>query len=426
MSSPIPVSPVVDHDRAGGGTADRREHSVAGRSVAPFWAVAATLTVFLSASAAPSPLYAVYQARFGFSSLTLTIVFASYAVALLVALLTLGGLSDVLGRRPVLLAALAVEVASMVVFLTAHGTAALIVARVLQGVATGPAIGAASAALVDLQPAGTRLGSELNGPLSMTGLALGSLGAGLLLDHAPAPTVLPFVLLSVAFVLLAGLLWRLVPPAPRRPGLLTSLVPRLRVPSVARAPFARAAPVIVASWAISALYLSLGPSVAAVTFGLHGHLAGAAVTGAFMAAGTVVAVATRRAPAGTVMLVGAGVLTAGTLAATLAVATGSVTGFVLGTVVAGAGFGPAFQGAFRQLAALAPEAERAELLAAVFVVSYLGFSLPAIAAGALEPHLGLRTTVVGYGAVVAALAALVLVAEAARALLARRSAHRPS
>src|SRR5262249_44897344 len=119
-----------------------------------FWVVAATLGLFLLAAAAPSPLYAVYAAKWHFSAATLTRVFAIYAIALLVALLLTGSLSDSIGRRPVILAALVIQLASMLAFLLASGTDWLFAARIAQGVATGIATSALAASLVDLQPPG--------------------------------------------------------------------------------------------------------------------------------------------------------------------------------------------------------------------------------------------------------------------------------
>jgi MFS family permease len=156
---------------------------------AAFWLVAGTTAILLSASSAPSPLYPVYQAEFGFSALTLTGIFAVYVLALLVSLLTVGRLSDFLGRRPVLAAALVAEAAAMAVFLGAHGVAALFAARVIQGFATGAAIGVVGAYLLDLQPTdGSRLGSLVNGAATTAGLSIGTIGSGVLIQYAPHPT----------------------------------------------------------------------------------------------------------------------------------------------------------------------------------------------------------------------------------------------
>lgn len=387
-----------------------------------FWLVGLVVLTFLAAASAPTPLYVVLQREWGFSALTLTTVFASYALALLVALLTVGGISDFLGRRPVLLAALAVEAASMVLFLLADDVPLLVAARIVQGVATGATLGVASAALVDLQPAGTQLAGVVNGAGSTGGLALGALGSGLLVQLVPGSTHLVFVVLLVALVALAVPVWRLPETVGRRPGALASLRPRLAVPRSARATFAAVSPIMVATWSMGALYLSLGPSVAAGVLGLTSHLAGALVVTVFTGAGAVAAVVARNRPARSVMLAGAAVLAAGTSLAVLGVHAGEAGPFLVGTVVAGTGFGTGFLGAFRLLAGLAEPEQRAELLATVFVVSYLAFSLPAIAAGLLVPVLGLQETATGYGVVVVVLALVVLlVAAVQRVARPRRS-----
>ncbi len=158
------------------------------RNVA-FWTIAVTLGGFLFASSAPSPLYVVYQDRFDFSTVTLTAVFAVYALALLATLLVVGSVSDHIGRRPTLLVALAIEILAMVAFAEADAVGVLVGARVLQGVATGIAMGALSAALLDLEPESRpTLGSLMGVAAPMSGLAIGALATGLLVDHGPAPT----------------------------------------------------------------------------------------------------------------------------------------------------------------------------------------------------------------------------------------------
>src|SRR3954471_10101226 len=92
---------------------------------ASFWAAAATAFLAFAANAAASPLYRVYQSQFGFSATTLTLLFTTYIVVLLVTLLFLGSLSDYLGRRPIILAGLAAGALSCGMFLVAHGVAPL-------------------------------------------------------------------------------------------------------------------------------------------------------------------------------------------------------------------------------------------------------------------------------------------------------------
>ena len=381
--------------------ADQRRLS----GTAAFWYVAAALLVLTSAAGAPSPLYVLYQQEWGFSSITLTLVFAIYAVALLVTLLTVGGLSDYLGRRPLLASSLLVDAAAMVVFLEADGVGWLIAARIVQGLATGAALGVISAYLIDLQPAARpTLGAVVSSVGSTVGLGTGALGAGLLLDHAPRPTTLIYAGLGAALALLAVLTVLLPETVTPAPGALASLRPRAAVPAGARRTFAAALPVLVATWAMGGLYLSLGPSLAAGIFGLHSHLAGGLVVSTLMGAGALSTLLVQRRVPRQTMVAGAAVLASGTALTLVALHAGSTPLYFAGTAVAGAGFGSAFFGAFRSLATLAGPRERAELFAAVFVVSYLAFSLPAVAAGAVVSSWGLRTTATAYGAVVVALA----------------------
>jgi MFS family permease len=177
---------------------------------------------------------------------------------------------------------------------------------------------------------------------------------------------------------------------------------------------------MVATWAMGGLYLSLGPSLAVVDLGLTNHVVEALVVSAFTGAGALAAVVVRERRAHPTMIGGAAVLAAGTTLTLLGLHAGSVGVFFVGTVVAGAGFGAGFLGAFRTLLMLAEPHQRAELLASVFVASYLSFSIPAIAAGLLVPVLSLGTTAAGYGVIVITLALLVVLAEGSRVLRASR------
>ena len=162
--------------------------------------VAAVIGLALFASGTPSPLYATYRELWGFSSVVLTLVYATYAFGVLASLLLAGRVSDQWGRRPVLLVALGALVVTSVLFMFADSVAWLFVARGIQGVATGLALGAASAALLDLHPRRDPAGVGLtNGVVSAGGMGLGVLLSSLLVQLAPAPRVLPYVLLAVLF-----------------------------------------------------------------------------------------------------------------------------------------------------------------------------------------------------------------------------------
>ena len=365
----------------------------------------------LAASAAPTPLYPVYAERFGLGPATITAVFAVYAVALLAALLTLGGLSDHVGRRPVMLAALAVETVSLVLFTLADGAGDLLLARIVQGAATGVFTGVASAALVDLEPEGSNGGALVNSAGALVGLAVGALGCGLLIDLAPAPLHLVYAVLVVAMLALMALVWRLPETSVRRPGAWRSLRPNIGVPPAARTQFVVVLPIIMATWSMGGLFLSLGPSIGRDVLGLTSSTQQGLLVMVFVGSGAAASVASRPWPPRRIMLVGASVLALGTAVAVLGVATGSAALFLPAEAVAGAGFGMGFLGAFQTLTELSEPARRAELLAAVFTVNYLSFAIPAVAAGLLVARFGLGPVAEVYGLVVVGLAVLLVVLE---------------
>jgi MFS family permease len=230
--------------------------------------VAVLLVLMLAASGVPSPLYRVYQVEFGFSSGVLTTVFAVYSFALLAALLVVGGLSDHVGRRPVIAAAFLLEAAAMALFLAADGVGWLLAARVVQGLATGALTSALGAWLLDLQRPQRPLGALVNSLSPGLGISLGAVGAGLLVQFAPSPTAWVFAVLTAVFLLAAPGVLLLPESSPRVPGALASLRPRVEVPAAHRRAFLIALPCVVAAWALGGLYASLGPSLAAGSVGL--------------------------------------------------------------------------------------------------------------------------------------------------------------
>ena len=374
-----------------------------------FWILAVIFGALLFASAVPSPLYVVYQQQWDFSEITLTSIFAVYALALLGALLVVGSISDHIGRRPTLLAALAVEVVAMLAFAAADGVGWLFAARILQGAATGTAMGAISAALLDLQPRSKPWLGALTGAVGpMVGLALGALSAGLLVDYGPDPTRLVFWLLLAAFVA-AALAVLVVPETVRSDGAWRrSLRPRLGVPRETRAAFIAAIPCVTATWALGGLILSLGGSLTSGVLGESSRVAAAMPIVVTTGISAVVSVRLRETPARATARGGLVALILGVGLALAALALESNALFLLGSAIAGLGFGPAFAGVFRVLTGLAPVEQRAALVSAVLTVSYLAFSVPAVVAGAAIPDLGLRETAEIYGGVLIALALLAL------------------
>ncbi|WP_116112085.1 MFS transporter [Amycolatopsis ruanii] len=404
MSSCPAVAPVAVRPRA------RLSHPVA------FTAVAVIFVLFMAASSVPSPLYVVYQQEWGFSSMTLTAVFAVYVLGLIVSLLVVGALSDHIGRRPVLAAAIVGEAVSLVLFLVAGDVSALFAARVVQGVATGAAMSVLGATLVDLNPphAPGRAG-VISSVAPTSGLALGALGCGALVQFAPAPTHLVYALLLAGMVVALLLTAGLPETSARRPGALASLTPRLGVPARLRPDLFALLPILLSSWALGGLYLSLGPSVAAGLFGLTNHLVGGLVVTLLCGTGALTSLALRTAPVGMVLQAGAVLLAAGLGASLAGVLTDTVTLAVAGTLVSGVGFGASALASFGTLARLAAAGQRGELFAVVYVIAYLAFSVPAVIAGFAATSAGLRSTAIVYGFAVAGLAVIAVIAQSVRA-----------
>jgi predicted MFS family arabinose efflux permease len=382
---------------------------------AAFWSVAGLLVLMLAASGVPSPLYRVYQQEFGFSSGVLTTVFGVYAFSLLVSLLVVGGLSDHVGRRPVIAAAFAFEAVAMVLFLAADGVGWLLVARVVQGLATGALTSALGAWLLDLQRRDRPLAAFINGASPFVGLSVGAVGAGLLVQLVPSPTAWVFGALTVVFVLAVPGVLLLPESSPRVPGALRSLRPRVEVPPPHRQPFLVALPCVVAAWAIGGLYASLGPSLVAEVFGVENHVVGSLLILALNGTGVLGSLALRPLAPETALLAGAITFAVGVAGTTTAVLTGWLALLFAAGAVTGFGFGGSFLGAIAMITRGVLPGHRAGLLAGTFVVGYLAFSVPAIAAGIAVGSVGLARTTEVYGGV-----ALVLALVAAGSIIARR------
>lgn len=383
---------------------------------AAFWVQASVLVVLMAASSAPSPLYPVYQGMWGFSPVVLTVIFAAYVIALLAALLVVGSLSDHLGRRPVLLAALVLEVVAMLAFIGAGSAGALIVARLLQGLATGAAVGTLGAYLIDLEHAvRPGLGTVFNGAAPGLGLAVGAVGSSLLAAAAPGSVQLVYIVLVV--VLGVQLVATVLGPETtgREPGALASLMPKVRFPVSTRRTALWVLPAAVATWSLGGLVLSLGPSLVRSLAGSQTLLLTGLVVAALTGTGGVATLLLGSTRPSAVLVVGMGALIAGMGGTVAALALGSTGLYFAATVVAGVGFGAGFLAVLRILTPQAAPHERAGLLSAVYVVSYLANSVPAVAAGALAQGLGLHATALGYSGMIVVLALVVVAGSVLRA-----------
>ncbi|GAA3438693.1 MFS transporter [Kutzneria kofuensis] len=407
------MTQAITRTRADRGRHDTRPGAVApsearGRSGTAMLLLASVVVSLLAASSAPTPIYAIYQAEWGFSPITTTIVFGSYAVSVLAALLTVGKLSDHVGRKPVLLVTLLVEAATMIVLATAGGVPGLLVGRVIQGLATGAAVGAIGAMMLDIDAKRGQLANALTPGI---GTATGAVLSALLVSFLPAPTHLVYYVLFALFLLQALGVVFIRETVTRAPGALASLKPEIALPRTVRSHLMAAAPVLFAAWALAGLYGALGPALLGKLIGGNNTILAGVLLLAFAGIASAMVLVFRSVSPTAVMLTGSIALFVGVAVTLAALGIGSVALFFVGTVIAGAGFGGGFQGGIRIVVPQVAPHERAGTLSLLYVVSYLGFGVPAVVAGVLTVHgPGLFGAAEIYGVAVMVLALLALAA----------------
>jgi MFS family permease len=360
-----------------------------------------------ASSSAVTPLYHLYQASMHLTPFWITIVFSSYVASLLTALLTVGGLSDYVGRRPVILVALLLNAMAMILFSEAQGLGQLILARMVQGLSVGVGTTALGAAILDTNRA---RGPLLNSVTAFLGMTAGSLGAAALITFASDPLHRVYEVLLGLTVLLIALLYVMPESSTRKIGALASLVPQVRVPPQSRAILARLTPANVAAWALGGLYLSLMPTVVATAMGVASPWVGGVVVAALMLTAAVAVATSRNWPVQRLIVMSTGTLGLGVAVSMIGIQQQQVAALLTGTIIAGAGFGSTFSGTLRALLPTAEPHQRAGLLSAFYLQSYLAFALPAVVAGLAVPKIGLATTAYIYGAVIILLAFISMMA----------------
>jgi len=376
------------------------------RPVAIAYAIVAA-ALFSASSSAPTPVYHLYQETLGLTPLMLTVIFAVYAFSLLAALLTIGSLSDYVGRKPVILAALALNLIAMLVFAAAGSANMLVLARAVQGFAAGAAMTTVGAAILDFDK---QRGPVFNSLTAFIGLTAGSLVSGALVSYAPLPTQMIYIVLSAVSLLMIVLLAWLPESTTGKPGAWASLMPHIAVPPQTRKPLLKITPVNIAGWALGGFYFSLMPTLIRVATGLDSAFVGGLVVAVLTLTATFTALVLQKRSGLQVLTIGTVSLISGVIVTLLGVYLHMAAIMMVGAVITGIGFGSCYSGALRIVLPLAHVHERAGLLSTFFVQSYLAFSLPAIAVGLVAPHLGLSNAAYLYGGIVILLAAISLAA----------------
>jgi MFS family permease len=350
---------------------------------AGYWISAAVIGISLFASCAPTALYDSYRAEWGFSPFVLTAVFATYGLSVLVALVLVGRVSDTIGRRPTMLASLAVLLVALLLFVVADGVGWLFAARALQGLSTGAAIGAAGAAMLDLHPRGDMIrAGRLNGATSTGSMGIGILVSAVLVEHGPWPLRLPFlVIMALVVLVIVGVALMPEPVRNRERLRLTPAWPH--VPREIRRSFVFAGLGVFASWSIGSLFLSLGPRLTAIELDTTDRVVASLGVVAVCSAGTLAQLVGGRFDPWRLTSGGAVVLATGMAISLVSLSLASALLFVAGAVVIGVGWGATYLGSLGSLTTAIPPAHRAAVMSAMFIVAYLSMSVPALVAGVI-------------------------------------------
>jgi MFS family permease len=385
-----------------------------------FWLTAYAFTAIMIGTTLPTPLYPAYEARFDFGPVTVTVVFAMYAVGVLGALVGVGRASDTVGRRPVLLAGLAVSAISSLVFLIvgglhSDGVAWLLLGRLLSGLSAGIFTGTATATLADFVAPGKQLRASLIAAVAnIGGLGLGPLIGGLLARYVAVPLRTAFgvhlALIAVAAVAIALIPEPVEVVRPRRLSLQ-----RLLVPAPARAVLVQAGTAGFAGFAVLGLFTAVCPAVLAL-LGHHNPALTGLVVFTVFAASALGQLVSARVPAETALLIGTGTLVVGIAGVGSSIAASSLGLLVAGGVVSGLGQGLSFRAALGSVTGASPEHQRGGVASTFFAICYVGISVPVVGIGIGTRLYGLAHT----GEVFAGIIALLSLAALASLLRERR------
>ena len=376
--------------------------------------------VALGVSGLPAPLYGIYETTWHLSPLATTIVFAAYAIAALAAVLVSGRISDVVGRKPVLLGALGALVVGLGVFVIADSMAMLLLARVIHGAAVGSIVVAGAAALLDLRPdRGVRSG-QLSGVSFNIGMTIAIIGSALLAQYAPHPLRTPYVVVAVICLAVgAGVLALREPHSAPTRGPIR--IARPAVPQEIRGDFWFSALGVMASWSVLGVLLSLYPSLAARQTHIDNLVFGGAVVGTTAFAAALAQLAATRLPARYSAIIG-DIGMAISLVLTVPVLMSHRWQLVfLAAALLGITFGLGFGGSLRHLSDVVPAGRRGETMSAFYLLAYTAMAVPTLVAGWAATRWDLGAVFPWFAATVAA-ACLVAAAAGIRTLRHRRRA----
>lgn len=356
----------------------------------------------------PTPMYSLYAEQMHFSVLTTTVVYATYAGGVLIALLVFGRWSDAIGRRPVLLAGVIFALTSAAVFLCADDVSLLLVGRVLSGLSAGVFTGTATAAVIEAAPPNWHTRAAAVATIAnVGGLGAGPVIAGVLVQYAPHPLQLSFIL-HMGLALLAGIAVLVVPETSQRVGSIG--FQRLSVPAEVRSVFVIAGLAAFAGFSVTGLFMAVAPSFVADVVGIDNDALAGLVAASIFAASAVAQIGAKGVAPQRAVAIGCAVLVVAMAIVVVALYLSSLAGLVAAGLVAGVGHGMTFSRGLAAVVERTPAARRAEVSSTYFVVAYVAISLPVVGEGLAAEAWGLRTAGVSFAVAVAILAGVCLAA----------------
>jgi len=372
-----------------------------------FGLVAYAFLVTMIGTTLPTPLYPLFERRYSFGELMVTVIFAVYAFGVIAGLLAFGDVSDELGRKPVLMVGLAFSAASAFLFIFASSLVPIFAGRVLSGFSAGIFTGTATAMLVDLAPGGRRrLASFVAVIVNLGGLGLGTLLAGLLADYCSSPLRLPFI---VQLGLLApAVLGLLVAPETVRRRAFRLRIQRLRVPPEVRGVFIRGATAGFGSFAVAGVFSSVAPVFLGQILGRTSHALAGLIVFILFSASIVGQMVVSRLSDRRALVSGCALLAGGVGLLALALGIESLAALIASASVVGVGQGLVIGAGLAAINQRAPIEHRGETASSFFVVIYVGLSVPVIGVGVVAHAWSLRGAGIAFSAAVAALVVTVL------------------
>jgi MFS family permease len=369
--------------------------------------VAYAFLVTMIGTTLPTPLYPLFEQRYSFGELMVTVIFAVYAFGVIAGLLVFGNLSDEIGRKPVLMTGLGFSALSAFLFLFAGSLAPIYAGRVVSGFSAGIFTGTATAMLVDLAPGGRRrTASFVAVVVNLGGLGLGTLLAGLLADYCSSPLRLPFI---VDLGLLApAVLGLLVTQETVLRRAFRLRLQRLSVPSEVRTVFIRGATAGFGSFAVAGVFSSVAPVFLGTILGRTSHALAGAIVFILFSSSIVGQLLVARLSDRLALILGCGLLVGGVGLLALSLWIESLAALIASASVVGLGQGLVVGAGLAAINQRAPVERRGETASSFFVVMYVGLSLPVIGVGLASQAFSLRTAGIAFSVAVAALVLTVL------------------